>query len=255
MEPFKFTVRPGTVESYNGRPMHIFCTVDYDGKRLSISGVEGPLPSGNCIGSCGQIDMHLREPGALDSFKPADGWTLESFRHFLDVWNRWHLNDMRAYDSEMEAAGWPELAKREILIYEYTMTAESSAAKKAAESAAMEALKAGATFTPTPAQVAAAMLPYFAKVYQYPENGEPETPDGYERAKHYSSQGGGLKAPERKTLGWIRPDEHADGLLTRKLRPDGPGYGSAWFKEEIPADVLEYLANLPRADRPNPWRD
>lgn len=255
-EAFKLTIRPGTIAIGERGRASIFCIIDFDGKRLSVSGAEGPSRDGNCAGSCGQIVMHLKEPGALDTFKPAEGWTLDMFRQFLDTWDKWHLNDMRTYDSEMEAAGWAEQARREILVYEFTTTTETYKAKKAAEAAAIEALKAGATFTPTAAQARVAALSHALKLHRYPEEGEPEAPDGYQRATHWEKHcAGKVKAPERKTLGSVYPKDHPDGLLGRKLREDGPGYGAAWFTQEIPADVLQFLAGLPPSDRPYPWRD
>lgn len=38
------------------------------------------------------------------------------------------------------------------------------------------------------------------------------------------------------------------------LQPDGDySYGSAWLYEEVPADVLEWLASRPESDRVSPW--
>lgn len=260
MNAFKRVVRLGTLphpyaEERLGRRMSIFCKVEYseDG-RLSISGVEGPLSSGNAIGSCGQIDMHLGEPDGLNGFEPAPGWTLDKVREFLAVWREWHLNDMNAYDAEMKAAGWRELARTPMLGYKFCRTTESSEAARAAEAAAVAALKAGEPFTPSPEQVAAATRPHGFTVWTREGEPEPVAPDGFERSKSWHSHNKGeVEAPERKTLGWLKPSEHADGLLTRKLRPDGNGYGCAWHKEEVPESVLEFLATLPESDMTPAW--
>lgn len=256
MENFKRIIRPGSIPYSDTRTMPIFCTIEFKDDRLSIQGVEGPSRSGNCLGGCGQIVMHLRKDGGLDGFKPADGWTLESFRRFLSIWDEWHLNDMRPYDAEMLAAGWREKASLAMLVYRYEMTAESAAAKRDAESAAMVALKAGQNFQPTPEQVAAAGLPLSTEIATYANEPEPQAPVGYQRKRILFGHGaGGVEAPERKTLGWIKPSEHPDGLLCRKLREDGPAYGSSWFRQDVPAEILEYLRGLPVADRPYPWKD
>jgi hypothetical protein len=97
------TVRLGTRPTYNGRRMNVFCKIGFDGQRLSISGVEGPTRNGNCIGACGQIDMHL---GQGEDITPAPGWTAETIAAFLQAWNRWHLNDMRAGCEHQRALGW-----------------------------------------------------------------------------------------------------------------------------------------------------
>ena len=69
----------------------VFCRIKFDGTRLSITGVEGPKRNGNCRGSCGQIIMHEWNIHAY-----AKGWDAAEVARFREVWNRWHLNDMRA---------------------------------------------------------------------------------------------------------------------------------------------------------------
>jgi hypothetical protein len=89
---FTKTVRLGTV-SVGRRNASVFCKIDFDGRRLSISGVEGPTIGGNCMGGCGQIDMHLT-PAAFRALAP--GWSRALVAKFLNTWGRWHLNTMRA---------------------------------------------------------------------------------------------------------------------------------------------------------------
>jgi hypothetical protein len=69
---------------------NVYCKIQFDNKKLSISGVVGPKSNGNCRGSCGQI----YESFAIDTF--CDGWNSETLTKFVDVWKHWHLNDMRA---------------------------------------------------------------------------------------------------------------------------------------------------------------
>lgn len=92
----KKIMRIGTLPNYNGRAMNVFICAKFTDGKLSLTGVEGPRPSGDADGSCGQIVMGLREPGGLDGFEPAPGWSLEKVARLLDLWERWHLNDMRA---------------------------------------------------------------------------------------------------------------------------------------------------------------
>lgn len=94
MDNFVKTVRIGTSKTHNGRAYSIFCKVEFKDGKLSIVGVEGPLPSGNAIGGCGQIDMHLRDN--IQSIKPAPGWNINMLRRFFAIWQEWHLNDMQA---------------------------------------------------------------------------------------------------------------------------------------------------------------
>lgn len=128
---------------------NLWIQVKFTGGRLSITGVEGPLINGDCRGSAGQCGI---DPEA----KPADGYTVETLARLREIWERWHLNDMRPHSPEMAALGWPEEARREIFRHEFTQTREASEARRAAEAAALAALKAGQPFNPTPAQSAAA---------------------------------------------------------------------------------------------------
>lgn len=261
MTDFSKTIRPFTMPTHSGGAVSVFCKITLKGGRLSITGVEGPKRNGDCYGSCGQIDMHEWQILEL-----APGWTLDMVARFRAIWNEWHLNDMRAYSPEMKAAGWHDLATVPAWGYEFTLTRESLAAKKAAETAAQEALKAGQTFTPTAEQSAAAVMPYSLTIWTrdcepgehphtMPNGFAPEAPAGYERARHIGGHASGnVKAPERKTLGWLKPSEHPDGLLGRKVNPDdSKGYGGQWWREEVPADVLAWLQALPDADRAPAW--
>lgn len=71
---------------------NIFCKIRFENKRLSIVGVEGPYPSGNCCGGFGQIYDSID----LDKVLFSPGWTPGQAVKFLGVWKDWHLNDMRA---------------------------------------------------------------------------------------------------------------------------------------------------------------
>lgn len=74
---------------------NIYCKIKFADGKLSITGVVGPHSNGDCKGSCGQIDMSYRE-GALDPIAPAPGWDAERIAYFMSLWDRWHLNDMKA---------------------------------------------------------------------------------------------------------------------------------------------------------------
>lgn len=58
---------------------------------LSIIGVVGPTRNGDAKGSCGQCIDEIRQG------TPTENWTDEMLQKFCDIWNLWHLNDMRAY--------------------------------------------------------------------------------------------------------------------------------------------------------------
>jgi hypothetical protein len=82
-------VRLGTYEN-----MNVFCKIEYKDGKLSISGVEGPMRNGDCKGSCGQIDMHLRSE--QHKIQHAPHWDAAKTAEFFAIWKRWHLNDLKA---------------------------------------------------------------------------------------------------------------------------------------------------------------
>jgi hypothetical protein len=242
-ENFNKIVRPGTAAHYDeGRRFSVYCHIKFKDGKLSITGVEGPYQGGNCAGGCGQIDMHM-DAKYRERMKFAPGWDAAKFERFLEVWKHWHLNDMRPYCEHQQALGWDEQAQREVTLYHWTMDSETLAEKKAAEARAIDALKAGATFTPSMHETAIAVLPYECTTHT------PEAPPHYKPASETSYK----RHEEKKTLGWLKPSEHPDGLMGRPCPTCGYQYGHAWKTFEVPAEVLEFLEALPVTDQKPAW--
>ena len=86
MESFKKTVYVGDT-LIGKRHAKVFVTIENNNGRLSITGVEGPLASGNCRGSFGQISLDN-----IDRLN-ISGSDLARLKR---VWQTWHLNDMQA---------------------------------------------------------------------------------------------------------------------------------------------------------------
>lgn len=187
-----------------------------DGKaRLSITG-EAENSWGQCTG-------YLRE--AIEKGTPEPPLTKADLSTLLDIWERWHLNDMRAGCEHQRAD--PRL-KATLTVCTYGITTETSQARRKAEEQAMDDLKAlGAASVGDEVRVLL-NLPW---EYTGPE-GDVRT--GYE-----------VKKTKRKHAGHVYPTEHPDGMLTRKCETCGYGYGSAWLYEPLPEDVLAFLASLP----------
>lgn len=76
-----------------------FCKIQFENGRLSITGVIGPMPSGNCSGGAGQCVDAIREG------HPCDKWTREMLDKFCSIWDEWHLNDMRPYCKHQKELG------------------------------------------------------------------------------------------------------------------------------------------------------
>src|SRR5258708_19590187 len=95
-------MRVGTIQDGS-----IFIKADYDGKRLSISGVIGPKTNGDARGGCGQIDMEFAHRNQRDNDKRytspiqpseiefAPDWNAEKWFDLLDPCKHYHLNDIK----------------------------------------------------------------------------------------------------------------------------------------------------------------
>lgn len=228
---FKKTVRPGRVTVYGDKAADLFVAIEWDGKRLSISGVEGPRASGDCAGSCGQCTDSLRN---LDALYP--GWTPNMVRQLAETWDTWHLNDMRPGCQHQR--DWDTAAK--VTLYTYRLNPEASRTQRALKAALHKRVEQGETVTATPDERELMALPWEVTTDGDAERG----PD----ACHYS-----LERTETKSTGWVRPNEHPDGLLCKPCPECGYEYGSQWLHEDVPADVIAWLAALPDTDKPNPW--
>ena len=104
-------VRIGTVPIGIGvRRGSVYCKINTETSNFSITGIIGPLPSGNALGGCGQIDMEFKHRNKIDDgvrygdlIKPSDinfteGWNTKKWFDFLDVWKNFHLKPMKEID-------------------------------------------------------------------------------------------------------------------------------------------------------------
>lgn len=255
METFEKIIRIGTQKEYNTRGQEvdadIFCKIEYRAKKeagkfeLSITGVIGPKSNGDALGGCGQIRMNSM--AEIEKIKPAPQWTKAKIKQFMQIWDEWHLNDMNACTPEMKAAGWDKLASKEIFKYSFSMTSDNRKrledVRKRCEYAAIK----GEVATLTEEEKRLLQSPAYKDVYAYEL---PAAPEFMEQSMDFYTN---YKTPkvEKKTLGWVRVEEHPDGLLGRML--NGKGYGCAWYYEPVPDDVLEWLKALPDTDKTPAW--
>jgi hypothetical protein len=221
----------------------VFVKVEWDGKRLSITGVEGPLSNGDAKGSCGQIicgytDYDARGHAALNSLKPCEGWTHETIRQLFDAWDRWHLNHMRAGCEHQRAFD----TTRQVEVVSYKLTHEAMQLRDSTRRAAADAALAGEPFNPTAqARALAELTDWFKSRYAPPDADSPLS-GCYEVDKR-----------EMKAIGSTYPSEHPDGVLTKPCEVCGYKYGSAWLHEDVPADVLAMLQALPETTVTPAW--
>lgn len=112
-------IRPGCL-TYEDKSVSVYCRIQYENNRLSITGVIGPMRNGNAHGGCGQIDMEFDHFNKADNdsrysendlikaedFLFATGWSSDLWYAFLSVWKRWHLNDLHAECEHQQLFGW-----------------------------------------------------------------------------------------------------------------------------------------------------
>lgn len=248
MENFKRLFIAGKLPTYEGdvsKP-NLWIEINYTDGKLSITGVHGPMGNGDCRGSCGQCIDTLRELSKVPyAFDIAIG--REAAVQLADAWEHWHLNDMRAHcPHTIKDHGWNP--SKQITLYHWTLTTEAWRAQNEIKRKAMEGLQGGDTVTMTEESRALLALPMSLC------NGS-ETPP----SEHYK-----LDKTETKTAGWVYPmdgqrkptevySQHPDGLLTKACPTCGYKYGSKWMREEVPEEVLEFLASLPHAPEGYPW--
>lgn len=94
-------INPVIKRPFRGRAYRVYIKIKFRDGKLSISGVEGPLKSGNCLGSCGQILDELRDD--VDRYLP--DWDAQKLDRLVQIWRKWHLNDLHAECIHQEERG------------------------------------------------------------------------------------------------------------------------------------------------------
>ena len=215
------------------QPVRGFCKIEWDGTKLSITGVIGPMSNGDCRGSCVQCTDEIRDGTPIS----AEGWTREMVDKFCDIWDRWHLNDMNPCCEHQRKLGWMDQAREPMTLYHYKLRPEAEAKKKMAEKAALTNLRDGKPFTPDTEQI------FYANLEQFPDRYRPF--EG-ELAEYYEPFTGLTHGAEEKmTRGWVRFDEDDQGILCKPCPVCGYKYGTAWLREDVPQDVIDWLFTLP----------
>jgi len=214
----------------------VFCRIELKDKdgfiALSITGVEGPKSNGDAKGSCGQIQGYLE----IKDFAP--GWNQALLDQFIQTWEDWHLNDMRA-GCEHQRANWDVSEKIEVV--KYKQTREAYQMRKTAQKKASLAAVGGVVCELTATERALLASEWFKDISEPPDADDPLS-GCYEVSKR-----------EEKFAGWVYPHEHPRGLMCKPCEVCGYKYGSAWLKEPLPDDVIQFLESLPETDKKPAW--
>ena len=98
MDVIHRVVRIGTAKFSEKACASVFCNIKYYDGKLTISGVHGPLPSGNANGSSGQIIL-----SELEWVNFASGWNKQMVSKLEAIWDQYHLNDMQTGSPDQTA--------------------------------------------------------------------------------------------------------------------------------------------------------
>lgn len=155
-----------------------------------------------------------------------------------EIWERWHLNDMRAGCSHQRAL--PEFQYRDMEMLEvevefHAFRALEQAAAKDDLCPAAKTLANLQAFGVVPFHKVLMDFDRFNRLKAYLDQWTPEW--AVDQTKYAKNQNL-IARPIKKALNWLRPTEHPMGFLGKACPVCGYKFGTAWIKEEIPADVV-----------------
>lgn len=217
---------------------NVFCEIGFADGKLSIHGVIGPMRNGNAKGGCGQINMGFAEQYPEGTRYYTEGWAVDLFAKFLATWERWHLNDMQAGCGHQRAE-WDTMKKLSLTFYTWGPKFHEMRRKVEDGAATADEYR---DYQTAKTRVHAVTIGFNTPKYETPEIIELLT-SGLVR----------IEKTETKTAGWVTPAEHPEGLLTKPCSVCGYKYGSAWLKEEVPQEVVDFLASLPDSTITPAW--
>ena len=208
------------VVKFRKKALQIQVKIKFDGERLSITGdIYEPTTYGT-----------WRDVGGGQCYDELAAEFPKSAR-LVEIWKRWHLNDMRAGCEHQRNGGDAWNPSRELGFnkykLKYEMLKKRDELKQRALADAQMDRSEKSSFNKRERELLKA--PYTLEI---PAD---ETPNMalYE-----------LESSESKKSGWTRPDEHPGGILTKPCEKCGYKYGSAWLFEEVPAEILTELKEM-----------
>ena len=210
------------------RSRKVWVNITWDGRGLRFSGIEGPMYNGDAVGSCGQIQLPA----------PHHVERSQHYERIGELWRAWHMNDMVPGCAHQRAAGWGE-GEAEVVTYRLTSEAIKERGRLNRRTTA-ELMETGRAELDDDERALLA-LPYTL-------TGAPNA-DGPEAGRYE------VERREMKRLGWVRPDEHPEGVLGKPCPECGYQYGTAWLRVDVPVQVLQELEALPdhSAKLPHAW--
>lgn len=177
------------------------------------------LPGRRDIESGGQLQENIR-----DAIAPGRRFvSREKLDRIIAIWQRWHLNDMRAGCEHQRDIDTTE----QVEVVYYGLTMEAYQLRNKTRAALTDAALRGELLQVNKTAHALASLDLWYRDVTTPPDADSPLSGCFE-----------VKKRETKAIGWVRPDEHPRGMLGKACAVCGYRYGYAWLHEPLPADVI-----------------
>jgi hypothetical protein len=220
MKNFKKEVYIGRLK--DDHRYHVFVKIEYNNKRLSITGEE-TTKNKKYFRSSGQITL---DPNEIE-FAP--GWNKEKVERLENIWNKWHLNDMRT-GCEHQRKNWN--FDKEIEIVDFTWSKKFNDMRKRAEDGLMSEQEYNEYKQLVPNVFEATvnttrhrwMSPIICGLL-------------YKKLIR-------ITGTRTNQVRWVHQDEHPDGLLCKPCEICGYKYGTKWIHEDVPEEILQELMEM-----------
>lgn len=188
------------------------------------------MRNGNCRGSVGQCVDEIR------AGSPADGWTQEMLKKLCDIWDKWHLNDMRPECEHQRALGWREQAVE--IIDQYHWRLDDRKLEVVKNRISKDVLEGR-----SPELMEEERMAFNAPKWVVTATEEPPEPKAFytKGSKHHERVQRGNAWYKGDTLG----ENDSRGILCKPCPVCGHEYGRIWKKMDVPQDVIDWLFALP----------
>ena len=220
--------KKGKQYTFKGK-QHAYIDIDVTlaGGRLSIIG-------DIYRGSAGQCQDSIKELMINDDIDYREGWDKEKLFKLLEVWDRWHLNDMHPECTHQAMQGILEEARQDVEIYGYKLKSEVSSRQSNIKEGSIDKITKWYSVSLTKEEQKILSLDYSIKTLQ------PTAPEYYETAGNDSYWG---NKTERR--GWVDFGEFPSvGLLGKPCSVCGYKYGTSWNTVELPKEIVEYINTI-----------
>ena len=220
MKDFKKEVYIGRLK--DDHRYHVFVEIEYNNKGLSITGEE-TTKNKKYFRSRGQITL---DPNEIE-FAP--GWNKEKVERLENIWNKWHLNDMRA-GCEHQRKNW-DLGKEIEIVY-FTWSQKFNDMRKRAEDGLMNEQEYSEYKQ---------LVPDIFKTTITTSKQQWMSPIAQELLSKKLIQ---IRDKKTEKASWIRIEEHPEGLLCKPCEICGYKYGTEWLHEDVPEEILQELMEM-----------